>query len=74
MTEKDKYLISKIDELATISAGMGDKNIQIVLSILSGAKGMGHDGLLATHLQEYTKEVLMPRAEREMELRKANEN
>ena len=55
-----KLIDLKIDELIELSIVDNDNNTQIILLALRGAKRSGDDFLLATTVQEYTKNVLLP--------------
>ena len=70
-----KELISqKIDELIELAKIAEDNNTRIVLLTLRGSQFSGTDGILAAEVQRYTKEVLIPLAQKELEIRKAFEN
>lgn len=58
----DSILETKIRELIALAEVEGNPNVQIVMNVLVGSMLVGDDGLLAAKVQEFAKDVLMPRA------------
>ena len=56
----DELISEKIEELIELAKIADDKNVQIVLLALSGARHAGDDRLLAEEVQRFIKEVLIP--------------
>ena len=56
----DELISEKIEELIELAKIANDKNVQIILLALSGARHAGDDGLLAEEVQRFIKEVLIP--------------
>ena len=67
MDKHNDLIANKLEELIALSKAEGDNNTQIVLNALHASRGMDDDGLLAGHVQEYVKDVLLPRAEQRKE-------
>jgi hypothetical protein len=65
---------AKIEELIALAKLEGDDNTQIVLLTLLGAKTAGVDEMLATHLQKYTSEVLLPMLKEAQAMKKVIQN
>jgi hypothetical protein len=64
----------KIDELVQLAQAEGDINTEIILHSLSGARNAHDDGLLAVFVQKFTKEVLLPKAQKDHEIGNAIKN
>ena len=56
----DELISEKIEELIELAKIADDKNVQIVLLALSGARAAGDDGLLGEEVQRFIREVLIP--------------
>jgi hypothetical protein len=69
-------ITKKIENLIELARLEDDANTQIVLLALAGARKSGDDGMLATHIQQYLKDVLIPkiRNDREIFIFMANNN
>jgi len=53
-------IYDRLDELADEALSYEDNNTAIILQALLGAKKSGHDGLLAAHIQDFIRTVLIP--------------
>jgi len=60
--ERSTLITEKIDQLVALAELEEEPNTQIILLALSGARATGMDGMLATMVQEYVKNVLLPKA------------
>lgn len=67
-------ITQKLDELITLAQIEGEPNVQIVLLGLSGARTIRDDGLLAEKVQEFIKDVLLPKAKRDKNSSQASLN
>lgn len=65
--EKSSLITEKIEQLIALAEVEDEVNVRIVLLALSGARTSDMDGMLAAKVQEYLKDVLIPkiRADRE---------
>lgn len=54
-------IAEKIADLIEIAILEDEPNVQIILLALNGARMSGDDGILAKHIQQYLKEVLIPK-------------
>jgi hypothetical protein len=52
----------KVDELQELAKMANEPNVQIVMLVLSASMNTMDDGLLAGKVQEFVKDVLLPRA------------
>jgi len=64
---KSKQVTAAIDELLEMAREEGDTNVQIILRAMRAARTTGDDSMLAAKIQEYIKDVLLPKAHRDKE-------
>lgn len=53
----------KLREVFYLAKELEDPNVAIVISALCGARTAGDDGMLAQRVQDYVKDVLLPKAQ-----------
>ncbi len=71
---KSELITKKLEELTELARVEGEPNVQAILLSLNGARISGDDGLLCANVQEFTRDVLLPRlaAARENNIAKRN--
>lgn len=72
--EKSNLITEKIQELIELAKLEGEVNVQIVLLALSGARNSDDDGMLAGKVQEYLRDVLIPKIQMEKNTQTASQN
>ena len=72
--EHSNLITDKIEQLIELAKLEGEPNVQIVLLALLGARKMGDDGMLASKVQEYLRDVLLPKLEHDQNAHIASQN
>jgi hypothetical protein len=60
MKEHNPEIVKALENIAKIAEVEQDNNVFIMVNALLGSIGTGTDYLLATHIQKYLREVIMP--------------
>lgn len=67
---KNQEITNKLEELIALTGKEGETAVQAVLCAVTGARYVGDELMLAEIVDQFCKEVLMPKAKNDMAIRK----